>query len=158
MTNQNNELDEILEEFGYAVVNYPDIPRHELIRKGKQAIQALYAPKPVENGELDLYRALQTLKDQDDNYVLSTISFSSQYGLQRLIEFIEARLAQEKAKWVAEAEKLEHYYSHKAKKEAGYAELYWCACGKYDRDKDRLLRHVRWHELALAKLLDKENV
>lgn len=42
--------------------------------------------------ELDLYRALQTLKDNDGNYVLSTISFSSQYGLQRLIEFIEEHL------------------------------------------------------------------
>jgi len=80
------------------------------------------------------------------------------HHLDDIMEYVDDHVAQEKAKWVAEAEKLEHYYSHKARKEAGYAELYWCACGKYDRDKDRLLRHVRWHELALAKLLDKENV
>ena len=104
MSKENNELDLIVNE-------YRDIQGNEFtqviasckcgrggwIRLPKHP--ALYAPKPVENGELDLYRALQTLKDQDDNYVLSTISFSSQYGLQRLIEFIEARLAQEKSKW-----------------------------------------------------------
>ena len=100
-------------------------------------------PKPVENGEL-----WQEIYD--------TCSFSGVTN-PNLTNKLYALLAQEKAKWGAEAEKLEHYYSHKARKEAGYAELYWCACGKYDKDKDRLLRHVRWHELALAKLLDKEN-
>lgn len=51
--------------------------------------------------EDDLYRQLQTLKDSEGNYVLGTISFSSQYGLQRLIEFIEAQ----KQRWQIEARK-----------------------------------------------------
>ena len=49
-------------------------------------------PTQSTSEELDLYRALQTLKDRDGNYILSTISFASQYGLQHLIEFIDARL------------------------------------------------------------------
>ena len=44
---------------------------------------------------------------------------------------------------------IEHYYSHKASKQAGYAMLHWCACGKSDVDRDRLLRHIRWQELKL---------
>lgn len=63
--------------------------------------------------ELDLYRALQTLKDKDGNYVLSTISFSSQYGLQRLIEFIEDRESKLKAHYARrEAEILERLIKH----------------------------------------------
>lgn len=44
----------------------------------------------------------------------------------------------------------EHYYSHKGKLGAGHADLHFCECGKYDKDRDRLLRHIRWHELHLT--------
>lgn len=49
--NQNNELDEILAK---AMAHYKaeDWNGRRILTEAKQAIQALYAPKPVENGEL----------------------------------------------------------------------------------------------------------
>jgi len=208
MTNQNNELDDILLDL--VLLTQTDEyqgEREVRIRNAKQQIQALYAPKPVEKVNktpktvdltktkvnlIDIASPNMTpeaskvvsdaiersaevmnkkpvekgeLREQLEEFAIHLKSGTTKgkhrigtYDTVELTSLVEDLIAQEKAKWVAEAEKLEHYYSHKARKEAGYAELYWCACGKYDRDKDRLLRHVRWHELALAKLLDKENV
>jgi hypothetical protein len=53
MTNQNNELDDILLDL--VLLTQTDEyqgEREVRIRNAKQQIQALYAPKPVENGEL----------------------------------------------------------------------------------------------------------
>ena len=66
MTNQNNELDEldeIVRRIHFSQASFNELTKEELyedigddclrvINKGKKAIQALYAPKPVENGEL----------------------------------------------------------------------------------------------------------
>lgn len=62
---------------------------------------------------------------------------------------MEAAINQLIARKEKEAVGAEHYYSHKGRLEAGYAELYFCACGKYDQNRDRLLRHIAWHELKL---------
>ena len=65
-TNQNNELDEldeIVRRIHFSQASFNELTKEELyedigddclrvINKGKKAIQALYAPKPVENGEL----------------------------------------------------------------------------------------------------------
>ncbi len=199
MTNQNNKLDEILDSlycdawFAGRVAEREQSGIRSVTPKfdeAKQAIQALYAPKPVTLKDIAspnmtpeaskvvsdaIERSAEVmnkkpvekgeLREQLEEFAIHLKSGTTKgkhrigtYDTVELTSLVEDLIAQEKAKWEAEAEKLEHYYSHKAKKEAGYAELYWCACGKYDRDKDRLLRHVRWHELALAKLLDKENV
>lgn len=64
--NQNNELDEldeIVRRIHFSQASFNELTKEELyedigddclrvINKGKKAIQALYAPKPVENGEL----------------------------------------------------------------------------------------------------------
>lgn len=151
---QNNELDLILDKFHKSKPD--DTPTYNLYHEQpKQAIEALYAPKehtgasrvqdgvqdvspkPVENGELD-----QTLQDilgyEDWKYT------DKPYRIEQL-------LAQEKAKWVSEVDRI---------------------IGEDENDRQtnlhgRLSRHpvlVAQNKLrakqrqALAKLLDKENV
>ena len=61
--NTLDELDEIVRRIHFSQASFNELTKEELyedigddclrvINKGKKAIQALYAPKPVENGEL----------------------------------------------------------------------------------------------------------
>jgi hypothetical protein len=44
----------------------------------------------------------------------------------------------------------EHYFSHSADDGTiNHYKVYYCICGKTDKDIDRLLRHIRWQELRL---------
>ena len=63
MTKAKDELDEIVRRIHFSQASFNELTKEELyedigddclrvINKGKKAIQALYAPKPVENGEL----------------------------------------------------------------------------------------------------------
>lgn len=52
MTNQNNELDRAIKLMERAVTLRSPALREVEMTRAKQAIQALYAPEPVENGEL----------------------------------------------------------------------------------------------------------
>lgn len=52
----------------------------------------------------------------------------------------------------------EHYYSHKGKLQAGYADVHFCECGKYEQDRDRLLRHIHWNELKLTAQFNSKGV
>lgn len=46
----------------------------------------------------------------------------------------------------------EHYYSHMESDYYGRKKLYFCACGKEDANRDRLLRHIAWQEKRLQHL------
>lgn len=105
LTNQNNELKELKREIDEYVAYLVDVEGVELSQYQQSKItepiafkvaQALYAPKPVENGELREH--LESL--YNGSMQLSRLRVGS--PIDNMVDGALALIAQEKAKWVAE--------------------------------------------------------
>jgi len=162
MTNQNNELRVILEDFAEDLAEIPEGSKlediYDLVKSAHQtaekAIQALYAPKPVENGELDtLFAEIATSYDNETIWQVCTK--------------VKVYLAQEKAKWVAELEstvigakpdRLQPLDLGELGGEDGRTGLSAVVVASVQLYNQAVKDYETNLRKALAKLLDKENI